>query len=67
MSDLLERVAGAPITWGVDESPGWGHLMGRDRVLAEMPASGLPRRSSVPTASCRQTRANCATTWPAMT
>ncbi len=41
MTDLLERVAGAPITWGVDESPGWGHLMGRDRVLAEMSASGL--------------------------
>lgn len=41
MSDLLERIAGAPITWGVDESPGWGHLMGRDRVLAEMRESGL--------------------------
>ena len=24
VSDLLERVAGAPITWGVDGSPGWG-------------------------------------------
>ena len=41
MSDLLERVAGAPITWGVDESPGWGYLMGRDRVLTEMTESGL--------------------------
>ena len=41
MSDLLERIAGAPITWGVDESLGWGHLMGRDRVLAEMRESGL--------------------------
>ncbi|MDH4280811.1 MAG: TIM barrel protein [Acidimicrobiia bacterium] len=41
MSDLLERVAGAPITWGVDESPGWGYLMGRDRVLAEMADAGL--------------------------
>lgn len=41
MSDLLERVAGAPITWGVDGSPGWGHLMGRDRVLREMVESGL--------------------------
>jgi inosose dehydratase len=41
MSDLLERIAGAPITWGVDESPGWGHLLGRDRVLAEMRESGL--------------------------
>ena len=41
MSDLLERVAGAPITWGVDGSPGWGHLMGRERVLREMVESGL--------------------------
>lgn len=41
MSDLLERIAGAPITWGVDESPGWGYLLGRDRVMAEMNASGL--------------------------
>ena len=41
MSDLLERVAGAPITWGVDESPGWGHLMDRDTVLAEMTEAGL--------------------------
>jgi inosose dehydratase len=41
VSDLLERIAGAPITWGVDESPGWGYLMDRDRVLAEMRESGL--------------------------
>ena len=41
MSDLLERVAGAPITWGVDGSPGWGHLMSRDRVMREMLESGL--------------------------
>ncbi len=41
MSDLLERMAGAPITWGVDGSPGWGHLMDRDRVLREMVESGL--------------------------
>jgi inosose dehydratase len=41
VSDLLERVAGAPITWGVDESPGWGYLMGRDRVLDEMAEAGL--------------------------
>ena len=41
MSDLLERVAGAPITWGVDESPGWGYLMDRDRVLDEMSEAGL--------------------------
>jgi inosose dehydratase len=41
VSDLLERVAGAPITWGVDGSPGWGFLMDRDRVMREMVESGL--------------------------
>ena len=41
MTDLLHRVAGAPITWGVDGSPGWGHLMDRDRVMREMVDSGL--------------------------
>jgi inosose dehydratase len=41
VSDLLERVAGAPITWGVDGSPGWGFLMDRERVLREMVDSGL--------------------------
>ena len=41
MSDLLGRIAGAPITWGVDGSPGWGHLMGRDRVMSEMVDVGL--------------------------
>jgi len=41
VSDLLERVAGAPITWGVDGSPGWGYLMDRDRVLDEMSEAGL--------------------------
>lgn len=38
---FLHRVAGAPITWGVDGSPGWGHLMGRDRVMQEMADAGL--------------------------
>lgn len=41
MSNLLNRVAGAPITWGVDGSPGWGHLMERDRVMSEMVDVGL--------------------------
>jgi inosose dehydratase len=41
MSGPLERMAGAPITWGVDGSPGWGHLMDRERVLGEMASLGL--------------------------
>jgi inosose dehydratase len=35
------RVAGAPITWGVSEVPGWGFSMPPSRVLAEMSAIGL--------------------------
>ena len=35
------RVAGAPISWGVCEVPGWGHQLGADRVLTEMRALGL--------------------------
>lgn len=35
------RIAGAPISWGVCEVPGWGHQMGPDRVLTEMAALGL--------------------------
>ena len=41
MSNLLSRIAGAPITWGVDRTPGWGHLMDRDRVMSEMVDVGL--------------------------
>lgn len=35
------RIAGAPISWGVCEVPGWGHQMSPDRVLAEMKRIGL--------------------------
>ena len=38
---LLDRVAGAPISWGVCEVPGWGHQLGADRVLGEMRQLGL--------------------------
>jgi len=41
MTDLSERVAGAPITWGVCEVPGWGHQMAAERVLSEMRSVGL--------------------------
>ena len=41
MTTMMSRIAGAPITWGVDGSPGWGHLMDADRVLAEMADLGL--------------------------
>jgi inosose dehydratase len=38
---VLDRVAGAPISWGVCEVPGWGHQLGPDRVLTEMHEVGL--------------------------
>jgi inosose dehydratase len=40
-SQTTERIAGAPISWGVCEVPGWGHQLGPDRVLAEMRQVGL--------------------------
>ncbi|MFI0349136.1 TIM barrel protein [Actinomadura sp. 9N407] len=35
------KVAGAPISWGICEVPGWGHQMAPRRVLAEMRDLGL--------------------------
>jgi inosose dehydratase len=35
------RIAGAPISWGVCEVPGWGYQLPADRVLAEMSSLGL--------------------------
>src|SRR4029453_14181983 len=36
-----DRIAGAPISWGVCEVPGWGYQLAPDRVLAEMREVGL--------------------------
>ena len=38
---LRRRVAGAPITWGVSEVPGWGHQLTPARVLSEAAALGF--------------------------
>ncbi len=38
---IRERIAGAPISWGVCEVPGWGHQLEPDRVLSEMASLGL--------------------------
>ncbi|MGW5727685.1 TIM barrel protein [Nocardia beijingensis] len=35
------RIAAAPISWGVCEVPGWGHVLDAHTVLAEMAALGL--------------------------
>ena len=37
---MTAKIAGAPISWGVCEVPGWGFQMDRDRVLAEMVSLG---------------------------
>jgi inosose dehydratase len=36
-----QRIAGAPISWGVCEVPGWGHQLPSQRVLTEMREVGL--------------------------
>ena len=36
-----DRIAGAPISWGVCEVPGWGYQLPPDRVLREMRDVGL--------------------------
>lgn len=35
------KIAGAPISWGVCEVPGWGHQMSQSRVLSEMTQLGF--------------------------
>ena len=35
------KLAGAPISWGVCEVPGWGRMLPPERVLAEMASLGL--------------------------
>ena len=37
----MPRVAGAPISWGVCEVPGWGYQMDAERVLDEVAGLGL--------------------------
>jgi inosose dehydratase len=41
MRRTVSRVAGAPVSWGVNEVPGWGHQMSAERVLGEAASLGL--------------------------
>jgi inosose dehydratase len=41
MTTPANRIAGAPISWGVCEVPGWGYQLAPDRVLTEMREVGL--------------------------
>ncbi|MGH8947009.1 MAG: TIM barrel protein [Acidimicrobiia bacterium] len=42
------RIAGAPITWGVCEAPGWGYQMSPERVLTEMAELGFAATEAGP-------------------
>ena len=48
-STIRDRIAAAPISWGVCEAPGWGHEIGPDRVLREMRELGLDTTELGPT------------------
>ncbi len=41
MAAFLDRVASAPISWGICEVPGWGAMLPTPRVLSEMAGLGL--------------------------
>ena len=41
MTSSADKIAGAPISWGVCEVPGWGYQLSAGRVLTEMAAVGL--------------------------
>lgn len=41
MTTPADKIAGAPISWGVCEVPGWGYQLSPDRVLTEMEQVGL--------------------------
>jgi inosose dehydratase len=46
---LADRIAGAPISWGVCEAPDWGHELPPERVLPEMASLGLRATELGPT------------------
>src|SRR6266702_4285217 len=41
MTSSVDKIAGAPISWGVCEVPGWGYQLSPARVLTEMAQVGL--------------------------
>ena len=38
---ITDRIAGAPISWGICEVPGWGRQLSPSRVLGEMASLGI--------------------------
>jgi inosose dehydratase len=47
-ASVLDRIAGAPISWGVCEVPGWGVQLPPALVLAEMSALGVAATEAGP-------------------
>src|SRR5437764_4664788 len=45
---IVDRVAAAPISWGVCEVPGWGQQLEPDRVLAELGRLGIEATEAGP-------------------
>jgi inosose dehydratase len=41
VTTATDKIAGAPISWGVCEVPGWGYQLSPERVLTEMNLIGL--------------------------
>lgn len=48
IADPIDRIAAAPITWGVSEVPGWGFQMAPERVLGEIRSLGLTATEAGP-------------------
>jgi inosose dehydratase len=40
---MIDRIAAAPISWGICEMPGWGLQMSPDRILGEMAELGITK------------------------
>jgi inosose dehydratase len=40
---MIDRIAAAPISWGICEVPGWGLQMSPDRILGEMAELGISK------------------------
>ena len=60
---IMNRIAGAPISWGVCEVPGWGYQLEPTKVLAEMRELGLAATELGPTGFCPPTPTSWRPPW----
>ena len=65
MTIATDKIAGAPISWGVCEVPGWGYQLSGG-VLTEMQQVGLVRPSSART-GWPAIRRSWRSSWPPVT